>query len=208
MSGDTLTPGDSNGFNMFGLRKLLGLNSDNDRFDRYDEYVSATVPEPGWFLSGQDVLTDAEHIQFHQTTRDLFEEVKLYDVSFDYNLARLNLDDRHPNAGFRYAVETESDGVLRAEFTPKTQFCPQTLTITKASFRALNGLSDQHEYDLVRIRVDQMHYKAGGINKILRQQEEAYFQSECAGRSVVAGSTAESASTTQTEERTRSEPPF
>lgn len=212
MSGNSITPGDSYGSNMFGLRKLLGLNSNDESFDRYDEYVPATLPEPGWFLSGQDVLTDTEHIQFHQTTRDIFEEVKLYDVSFDYNLARLNLDDRHPNAGFRYAVETESDGALRAEFTPKTQFCPQSLTITKASFRALNGLSDQHDYDLVRVRVDRMHYKADAINDILQQQEETYLQSKKDGRDSHSGGpsglTPETGDTNKREEGTPSEPPF
>jgi len=49
-------------------------------------------------------------------------------MTFNYNLARLNLDTRHTSAGYRYAderddaidaVESEDiDRVLRAEFTP------------------------------------------------------------------------------------------
>lgn len=190
---------------------LFGFERDDHSFDGDDEYVPATLPDPGWVLTEQDVLIGDEHIQFHQTTRDLFEEVKLYDVSFEYNLARLYLDDRHPNAGFRFAVETESDGVLRAEFTPKTQFCPQSLTITKASFRALNGVSEQHEYNLVRVRVDRLHYKAGAINGIL-QQEETSLQFERDAQASRSGEHIESAIDTGDTggkgEKTRSEPPF
>lgn len=211
MSGNRITPGDSDGFDMFGLRKLLGIKRD-DSFDGYDEYAPSTLPKPGWFLSDHDVLVDDEHIQFHQTTRDIFEEVKLYDVSFDYNLARLNLDTRHPNAGFRYAVETESSSTLRAEFSPKTQFCPQSLTITKGSFRAWNRLLEHHDYDLVRVRIDRMHYKADTINDILRQQEKAYLQSKKDERDShggePSGPTPETGDTNKTEERTSSEPPF
>jgi len=72
-------------------------------------------------------------------------------MTFNYNLARLNLDTRHTGAGYRYAVERDDaddaveaediDRVLRAEFTPTTLFCPQTHTLTIGSFRAWNGLS-------------------------------------------------------------------
>lgn len=86
-------------------------------------------------------------------------------MTFDCNLARLNLDTRHEDAGFRYAVErgdapdtadavaaedaaVGADRVLRAESTPTTAFCPQTHTLTVGAFRAWNGLADRHEYDL------------------------------------------------------------
>ncbi|WP_262177071.1 hypothetical protein [Haloarcula laminariae] len=193
---------------MFGLRKLLGLEGGGDNFDGYDEYVPSTLPGPGWFLSGHDVLVGDEHVQFHRTTRDIFEERELYDVSFDYNMARLNLDTRHPNAGFRYAVEAGSPSVLRAELTPKTEFCPQTLTITKGAFRAWNGVSESHEYDLVRIRVDRMHYKADAINDILRQQEESYLQFTGGPDSPSGEPSAETEGTSGAAEPTRSEPPF
>lgn len=209
MSGDMTIAETADGLYMFGLGKLLGFKGTAGTHDGYDEFVPSTVPEPGWFLSDHDVLTDDEHIRFHQTTRDIFEEVKLYDVSFDYNLARLNLDTRHPNAGFRYAVEAASESTLRAEFTPKTQFCPQSLTITKASFRAWNGLPARHDYDLVRVRVDRMHHKAGAINDILRQQEKAYLESEQdTHSSESAGVTAETGNTSEPADQTRSEPPF
>ncbi|ELZ61003.1 hypothetical protein C467_01973 [Halorubrum hochstenium ATCC 700873] len=91
--------------------------------------------------------------------------MKVYDMTFDCNLARLNLDTRHEDAGFRYAVErgdapdtadavaaedaaVGADRVLRAESTPTTAFCPQTHTLTVGAFRAWNGLADRHEYDL------------------------------------------------------------
>ena len=63
----------------------------------------------------------------------------MYDVTFDYNLARLNLDTRHENAGYRYAEEADDPSVLRAEFTPTTPFCPQTHTLTVGSEHVQRG---------------------------------------------------------------------
>jgi hypothetical protein len=156
-------------------------------FDSYDEYVPANVPEPGRSLEGHDVLDGEAHLEFHELTRELFEERGVYDMTFGYNLARLNLDTRHRNAGYRYAVErsstsppsqaredaedTEDLSILWAEFTPTTPFCPQSDTLTKGSFRAWNGLSDRHEYDVVRVRVDEMHHRADGINEMLAEME-------------------------------------
>ncbi|MFB6087238.1 MAG: hypothetical protein ABEJ85_01860, partial [Haloarculaceae archaeon] len=96
----------------------------------------------------------------------------VYDMTFNYNLARLNLDTRHPDAGYRYAEE--SGEVLRAEFTPTTPFCPQTHTLTIGSFRAWNALSDRHDYDLVRVRAHPMHHQAGAINEQLADLEADY----------------------------------
>ncbi|SFS10450.1 hypothetical protein SAMN05216559_3733 [Halomicrobium zhouii] len=155
-------------------------------FDSYDEFVPANVPEPGRFLEGHDVLTGEAHLDFHELTRDLFEERGVYDMTFGYNLARLNLDTRHRNAGYRYAVErgstsppsqaredAEDPSILWAEFTPTTPFCPQSDTLTRGSFRAWNGLADRHEYDLVRVRVDEMHHRADAINEMLAEMEAA-----------------------------------
>ncbi|TKX60337.1 hypothetical protein EXE44_02210 [Halorubrum sp. SS7] len=161
-------------------------SDDEDLFDGYDEFVAETVPRPGGFLDGHDVLTGADHLAFHRLTRECFEERKVYDMTFDYNLARLNLDTRHGDAGFRYAVErgdapdavdgSEVDRVLRAEFTPTTAFCPQTHTLTVGAFRAWNGLADRHEYDLVRVRAAASHNQSEAVNDRLAALEEAYLE--------------------------------
>jgi len=171
-------------------------SDDDDLFDGYDEFVAEDLPRPGRFLDGHDVLTGPDHLAFHRLTRDCFEERRVYDMTFDYNLARLNLDTRHGNAGFRYAVERgdaadavdpadvdggafDADGVdrvLRAEFTPTTAFCPQTHTLTIGAFRAWNGLSDRHEYDLVRVRAAPMHNQSEAVNDRLADLEEAYVE--------------------------------
>ncbi|WP_276259043.1 hypothetical protein [Haloglomus litoreum] len=155
-------------------------------FESYGEFVPENLPEPGPFLEGHDVLTGREHAAFHRLTRALFEERTVYDMTFNYNLARLNLDTRHESAGYRYAVERgdaddaiEDDGVdrvLRAEFTPTTPFCPQTHTLTIGSFRAWNGLADRHEYDLVRVRAAPMHHQSVAINDQLAELERTYLE--------------------------------
>jgi hypothetical protein len=170
-----------------------GPNADGasaDGFDAYDSFVPAGVPEPGPFLEGHDVLAGTEHAAVHRLTRWLFDDRGVYDVTFGYNLARLNLDRRHPKAGYRYAVEADevesgsdesgADGaataadrgeVLRAEFTPTTPFCPQSKSLTMGSYRAWNGEADRHEYDLVRVRVHPMHHRSESINAELASLE-------------------------------------
>jgi len=160
---------------MVGFGSPFGSSGESeDLFDDYDEFVPDHVPLPGQFLNGHDVLAGQAHIEFHRTTKEIFETRGVYDMTFGYNLARLNLDTRHPKAGYRYAEDDEDPSVLRAEFTPTTPFCPQSDTLTKGSFRAWNGLSDRHEYDLVRVRVDEMHHKCGEINDTLRELEEQF----------------------------------
>ncbi|WP_424015417.1 hypothetical protein ACOZ35_05400 [Halorubrum xinjiangense] len=171
-------------------------SDDDGLFDGYDEFVADNLPRPGGFLEGHDVLTGADHLAFHRLTRDCFEERTVYDMTFNYNLARLNLDTRHGNAGFRYAVERgdaadavapadvdgdainegDVDRVLRAEFTPTTPFCPQTHTLTIGAFRAWNGLSERHEYDLVRVRAAPMHNQSEAVNDRLAELEESYLE--------------------------------
>ncbi len=90
-------------------------------------------------------------------------------------MARLNLDTRHKSAGYRYAEESDDQSVLRAEFTPTTPFCPQTHTLTIGSFRAWNGLSDRHGYDLVRVRAARMHHQSDAINEQLEELEENFL---------------------------------
>ncbi|WP_144905960.1 hypothetical protein [Halobellus captivus] len=164
---------------------LFGTDDDS-LFDNYDTFIPKHNPMPDRFLEGHDVLTGNDHVAFHRLTRELFEERKVYDMTFNYNLARLNLDTRHKNAGYRYAVERnnaddaiDSEGanrVLRAEFTPTTPFCPQTHTLTIGSFRAWNGLSDRHEYDLVRVRPAPMHHQSDAISDQLAELEQTYLE--------------------------------
>jgi hypothetical protein len=159
---------------------------DDSLFDSYDEFVPDYNPMPDRFLEGHDVLAGSNHIAFHRLTRELFEERKVYDMTFNYNLARLNLDTRHKNAGYRYAVEDRDaedaiddesvDRILRAEFTPTTPFCPQTHTLTIGSFRAWNGLSERHEYDLVRVRPSPMHHQSEAISDQLAELEQTYLE--------------------------------
>jgi len=163
-------------------------------FDGYDEFVPDHVPAPGEFLSDHDVLAGQRHLAVHRLARWLFEERAVYDMTFGYNLARLNCDQRHPGAGFRYAIEdperrevgledpanrpgVDDDAhVLRAVFTPTTPFCPQSDTLTKGSLRALNGLADKHEFDLVRVRVAPMHQRSVPINAALREMETTFVE--------------------------------
>lgn len=161
-------------------------SDDGDLFDSYDEFRPDTIPSLNQFLESHGVLTGTDHVAFHRLTRELFEERKVYDMTFNYNLARLNLDSRHTNAGYRYAEErSDADDaigddsigrVLRSEFTPTTPFCPQTHTLTIGSFRAWNGLSNRHEYDLIRVRAAPMHHQSEAINDQLIELEETYLE--------------------------------
>jgi len=145
------------------------LGSTGDTFDDEGTFAPEHLPEPGAFLDGHDVLTDGDHTEFHAATWEIFEERGVYDMTFGYNLAKLNLDTRHPEAGFRYAEE-QAD-VLRAEFTPTTEFCPAGNSLAIGAFRAWNGLSDRHDYDLVRVRVAKMHNESASLNDDLERLE-------------------------------------
>jgi hypothetical protein len=154
--------------------------SSDEQFDAYDAFVPEHVPDPGPFLEGHDVLTGRDHVAFHRLTRVRFEERSVYDATFGYNLARLNLDTRHPDAGYRYAVDTRDASVLRAEFTPTTEFCPQSDTLTAASVRAWNAadVACPHEFDTVRVRVAPMHQASERINARLERMEASDDASE------------------------------
>lgn len=158
-----------------GLGSLLGTGGDEDSFDAYDEFVPDHIPAPGSFLDGCDIFTGSIHLAVHRLARLLFEERGVYDLTFGYNLARLNLDRRHPDAGFRYGVATGEGAVLRAEFTPTTEFCPQSDTLTLGAFRAFNGERGRHEFELVRVRVADTHHESVPINGKLHQLE-AHFE--------------------------------
>ena len=160
---------------MAGFPSPFG-GSDESTFDSEDEFVPEHLPEPGPFLDAHDVLTGDRHVAFHDVTETVFEERTVYDMTFGYNLARLNLDTRHPGAGYRYAVDADDETVLRAEFTPTTDFCPQTDTLTVGSFRAWNGLNDHHGYDLVRVRVASSHHQSEAVNQKLESLEAAFLE--------------------------------
>ena len=145
----------------------FGRGGDGPSFDEYDEFVPEHLPEPGPELQEYEVLDGDDHVRVHEIAREVFEERGVYDSTFGYNLAKLNLDHRHPDAGFRYAVE--GDEVLHAEFTPTTAFCPQSTVLTTAAHRAWNGLSDRHEFDRVEIHIASMHQHSEGINEELRE---------------------------------------
>lgn len=155
------------------MNRFFGADSPDDVFDEWGTFVPAHLPEPGPFLAGRAMLTGDDHVAVHETARELFEERGVYDVTFGYNLARLNHDQRHPDAGFRYAEQAGGD-VLCAEFTPTTAFCPQSDTLSVGAFRAWNGLRDRHDYELVRIRVAPMHQRADEVNAQLVELEQTF----------------------------------
>lgn len=155
---------------MFGSPSLFG--TDDADFDDQGTYVPANLPDPGAFLTETDgaVLVDDAHVAVHELAREVFEARSVYDVTFGYNLATLNLDARHPDAGFRYG-ESADGRVLRAEFTPTTAFCPQGDSLCVGAFRAWNGLAERHDYAFVRVRVASSHQRAGSINRRLHELE-------------------------------------
>jgi hypothetical protein len=138
-------------------------------FDSFDDFVPEHLPEPGPQLAEHEVLDGDDHVEVHHIAREVFEERGVYDTTFGYNLAKLNLDPRHPDAGFRYAVE--DDDVLHAEFTPTTAFCPQGEVLTTAANRALNGLADRHEFDRVAVHIADVHQHSEAINEGLDSPE-------------------------------------
>jgi hypothetical protein len=149
----------------------FGGSGGGDGFDDDDAFVAENLPAPGPHLEGHDVLTGDAHVEVHEIARELFEERGVYDVTFGYNLARLNQDRRHPDAGFRYALDADDPAVLRAEFTPTTEFCPQGLTLARGASRAWNGLSDRHGYDSVSVRLHPMHQNSDSVNDELAALE-------------------------------------
>lgn len=87
------------------LSRFGGSNDSGELFDEYGEFVVDHIPSSGAFLDGHEVLSGRDHVAFHETIKNVFQGRGVYDVTFRYNLARLNLDSRHPDAGYRYAEE-------------------------------------------------------------------------------------------------------
>ncbi|MFB6189226.1 MAG: hypothetical protein ABEI57_05035 [Halapricum sp.] len=155
---------------------IPSLGGGADTFDDQDTYVPEHLPEPGSFLDGHDVLTGDDHVAVHRMAREVFEARGVYDVTFGYNLAKLNRDTRHPDAGFRYARDNDDPMTLLAEFTPTTEFCPQGDSLAVGAFRAFNAESDAHEFDLVSVRVDEMLQEAPLVNQRLQAMESHYVE--------------------------------
>jgi len=153
------------------------LGGSEPQFDPADAFVPEHLPEPGAFLAGHDVLDGREHVALHRTAADAFEEHGVYDATFGYNLARLNRDPRHTDAGFRYAEEADDPATLRAEFTPTTAFCPQAEPLAVGAFRALDAV-DTHGYDLVRVRVDASLDGSDAVNERLAKMETGEIEPE------------------------------
>ncbi|KDS90510.1 hypothetical protein FK85_13430 [Halorubrum saccharovorum] len=175
------------------------LGGSEPQFDPADAFVPEHVPEPGAFLAGHDVLDGRDHVALHRTVADAFEEHGVYDATFGYNLARLNRDPRHTDAGFRYAEDADDPTTLRAEFTPTTAFCPQAEPLAVGAFRALDAV-DTHGYDLVRVRVDASLDGSDAVNERLAKMETGEIEPEpadgggLAGGGVASGDRGDSAS--------------
>ncbi|MFB6283324.1 MAG: hypothetical protein ABEK59_05230 [Halobacteria archaeon] len=169
MFGDTYSQfGDKSLF--MGFFNRNGTEKDQN-FVPKERYEPEYLPEPSDVLEGYQVLTGEEHTGLHSVIRGIFEERKVYDMTFNYNLARLNLDTRHPRAGLRYAEKDENTVLI--EFTPTTEFCPQAETLAKAVFVSTNDLSEKHGYELVEVRV-RNHEKSVAINRLLTEKLDRY----------------------------------
>ena len=150
------------------MRGRLPFGGDVDeQFDSPDAFDPDHLPNPGPFLTEHDVLNGDAHVSFHDITTEIFARRGVYDMTFGYNLAKVNLDRRHPGAGYRYARDRDDPRIVRAAFTPTTPFCPQAHTLATGSFRAWNGLRDEYDYDRVRVRIDAMHHDSASINEML-----------------------------------------
>lgn len=161
---------------MFGPSSLpFGSGDESAVFDSYDEFVPEHIPDPGEWLRGHDVLTGRDHAAFHRLSANFFEKRGVYDATFGYNLARLNLDTRHPDAGFRYATDAEDPAILRAVFTPTTEFCPQARSLSAGALRAWHADRDRHEYDRVRVRVAPGYRDSEPANAYLRELETELY---------------------------------
>jgi hypothetical protein len=165
------------------------LGGSEPQFDPADAFVPEHVPEPGGFLEGHDVLDGRDHAALHRTVADAFEEYGVYDATFGYNLARLNRDPRHTDAGFRYAEEADDPTTLRAEFTPTTAFCPQAEPLAVGALRALAAV-DGHGYEAVRVRVDASLDGSDDVNERLAEMESGEILPEPSGGQGLSGGVA------------------
>lgn len=148
---------------------LFDRLSRGSTLDDWDVFVPEHLPAPGPHLDGHDVLTGRAHVELHQRVRDVFERRGVYDAAYGYNLARLNLDRRYPEAGLRYAVAAGDEDCLRVAFTPTTAVCPETASLAPAILRATT--EEEIGYGRVRVRVTPRYQYADRVNEALRKLE-------------------------------------
>ncbi len=106
---------------------------------------------------------------------DLFDERGVYDVTFGYNLARLNLDRRHPDAGFRYAEDRDDPSVLLAEFTPTTRFARSRDAHRRRVPRVERAVGPPRLRPSPSPR-EPSHHQSASINDQLQELETRYRQ--------------------------------
>lgn len=147
--------------------------SEDDRFDPADAFVPEHVPEPTpWLGDGEaTVLTGDDHVEVRAMAQTAFEERGVRDATFGYVLTKLDRDRNHPDAGFRFARDGDT---LRVVFTPTTAFCPQGGALALATFRALTVERDRHEFDTVRVRVDETYHASESVNERLADAEREF----------------------------------
>lgn len=143
--------------------------SRGSHLDDWEEFVPEHLPAPGPHLEDHDVLAGRAHVEFHQRVRDVFERRGVYDAAYGYNLARLNLDTRFPDAGLRYAAAAGDEDCLRVAFTPTTAVCPETASLAPAILRATT--EEEVGYDRVRVRVTARYQYADRVNETLQELE-------------------------------------
>jgi hypothetical protein len=145
---------------------------DGPPLDDVDAFVPQHLPDPGPALADADVLTGEAHLAVHATVRGVFEERGVEDLSIGYNLADLNRDRRHPDAGLRYGTAAGGDR-LWAELTPATAFCPGAHAVARGAFRALNAERERLDVERVRVRVRE-HLRADAIDEGLAALDAAF----------------------------------
>jgi len=155
------------------------LGGSEPQFDPADAFVPEHIPEPGAFLAGHDVLGGRDHVALHRTAADAFEEYGVYDATFGYNLARLNRDPRHTDAGFRYAEEADDPTTLG----PSSRRLPPSVRRPNRSRGGRSALDavDTHGYELVRVRVDASLDGSDAVNERLAKLESGEADPEPVG---------------------------
>lgn len=143
-----------------------------DEFVDRDRFAPEFLPAPGPALADATVLTDDDHHAVHEAARAAFEDRGVYDATFGYNLAKLNRDRRHPDAGLRYGRPPDDPSALVVEFTPTTPVCPQGETLGVGAARALRAELEASVASRVSVRVTD-HQRTDAINDRLAGMDGA-----------------------------------
>jgi hypothetical protein len=157
--------------NLLGVENNL-LPEHHSMMESKRQYNEDILPEVGPFLEDYNVLVGQRRDDIHETTRQIFEKNRVYELNHGYNLADLNYDARYPNSGYRYA---EDGDILRAEFTPTDRIDSASVSPAVAYFRSWNGNLDLHPYRYVSVRVRE-HVDKESINSILSDAKSRYLE--------------------------------